>query len=86
MRAQKQQVFPLVGGTIDTQVASAFVLVPPTDRIRTGYIKENIADHTLLVHKSLLPHALQGACVAPRSLSTRVHSLQETADHYGSFF
>src|SRR5215813_3498828 len=53
-------VFPLVGGTIQTQVSSAFVLVPPTDRIRTGHIQQNLTGHTFLVHKSLLPQALKG--------------------------
>ena len=42
MRAQKQQAFPLVGSTIHAQVTSAFVLVPPTNRIRTGHIKEKV--------------------------------------------
>jgi hypothetical protein len=48
MGAQKPQVFPLVGGTIDTQVTSTFIMVPPTSCIRTGHIKKNITGHALL--------------------------------------
>ncbi len=86
MRAQKQQVFPLVGGTIDTQVASAFVLVPPTDRIRTGHIKENIAGHALLLHKRLLSRVLQGHALCRARCRHVSIPCKETADHYCSFF
>lgn len=32
------------------------------------------------------PASTLGPCVAPHALSTRVHTLQETANHYGAFF
>src|SRR5262252_1384083 len=59
-RAHKKQMFPLVGGTIHTQVTDAFVLVPLTVRIRTGHIKQNITGHAFLEHMRFLPRALTG--------------------------
>src|SRR5437879_12735807 len=41
-------VSPLVGGTIDTHVADAFVVVTGTGRMRTGDIEEHAARSALL--------------------------------------
>src|SRR5262249_34874010 len=71
-------VFPRVGGTIDTQVPDAFVLVPPTVRIRTRHIQQNITGHTFLWHTSFLPPEL---CKARRDTALSGGRGPSPADH-----
>ena len=55
----KEQVFPLVRGTIGTHVAAAFVVVAIAGRMRTRDIEENTTARTFLFHTSLRGRLLQ---------------------------
>ena len=49
----KDQVFPLIRGTIGTHVSAVFVVVAVAGRMRTRDIEENTTARTLLGHTNL---------------------------------
>ena len=55
----KDQVFPLIRGTIGTHVSAVFVVVAVAGWMRTGDIEENTTARTFLFHTSLRGRLLQ---------------------------
>jgi hypothetical protein len=51
---RKERFSPLVGGTIGTNIAYAFIVVAVTGWVGTGDIKENFTAGAFLSHESLL--------------------------------
>ena len=48
--AQGRQILPFVGGTIPTQLSTAFVVVAFAERVSTRNIQENVTHRTFLLH------------------------------------
>ena len=58
--SRDRHLFPLITRTVRTHIAYAFVVVAGTERMRTGNIKQNGTDSTLLCHAFLPEVATRG--------------------------
>jgi hypothetical protein len=51
--SRARHLFPLITRTVRTPIAYTFVVMAWTERMRTGHIKQNGTDSTLLYHAFL---------------------------------